>query len=58
MIFIDVEHKKPTDTNIPGWIPWTKAQWDDWLAKSKKLVTEMAEQLRHGSHSASAEGEP
>lgn len=43
MIFIDLEHKKPTDTNIPGWIPWTKAQWDDWLAKSKKLVTEMAE---------------
>jgi len=42
MIFIDLEHKKPTDTNIPGWTPWTKAQWDDWLAKSAQLVAEMA----------------
>ena len=42
MIFIDLEHKKPTDTNIPGWIPWTQARWDAWLAKSKQLVAEMA----------------
>lgn len=42
MIFIDLEHKKPTDTNIPGWPPWTKAQWDDWLATSAQLVAEMA----------------
>lgn len=42
MIFIDLEHKKPTDTNIAGWTPWTQAQWDAWLAKSKQLVAEMA----------------
>ncbi|AYH44516.1 hypothetical protein [Azoarcus sp. DN11] len=42
MIFIDLENKKPTDTNIPGWTPWTQAQWDAWLAKSKQLVADMA----------------
>lgn len=42
MIFIDLEHKKPTDTNIPSWTPWTQARWDAWLAKSKQLVAEMA----------------
>lgn len=42
MIFIDLEHKKPTDTDIPGWVPWTQEQWNAWLAKSKQLVTDMA----------------
>jgi uncharacterized protein (TIGR02646 family) len=42
MIFIDLEHKKPTGTNITGWTPWTQARWDAWLAKSKQLVAEMA----------------
>ena len=42
MIFIDLEHKRPTDTNIEGWTPWTQAQWDAWLAKSKQLFDEMA----------------
>ncbi|KVN56069.1 MULTISPECIES: hypothetical protein [Burkholderia cepacia complex] len=42
MIFIDLEHKKPTDADIPGWAPWTQAQWDAWLVKSRRLVTDMA----------------
>lgn len=42
MIFIDLENKKPTDTDIPGWTPWTQAQWDAWLLKSQQLVEQMA----------------
>ena len=42
MIFIDLENKLPTDTNIPNWIPWTQAQWAAWLAKSAELLTELA----------------
>lgn len=42
MIFIDLEHKRPTDNNIPGWTPWPQAQWDAWLAKSARLVADMA----------------
>jgi uncharacterized protein (TIGR02646 family) len=42
VIFIDLEHKKPTDEDIPGWVPWTQAQWGAWLAKSRQLVTDMA----------------
>lgn len=42
MIFIDLEHKLPTDTDIPGWTPWTKVEWESWLAKSKQLVAELA----------------
>ncbi|NMH65466.1 hypothetical protein [Shewanella salipaludis] len=42
MIFIDLENKKPTDTDIPNWAPWSQAQWDAWLAKSNQLVAELA----------------
>jgi uncharacterized protein (TIGR02646 family) len=42
VIWIDLEHKRPTDTDIPGWTPWTQAQWNAWLAKSQQLVVEMA----------------
>lgn len=42
MIWIDLEHKLPTDTNIPGWVPWTEAQWQVWLAKSSQLVIDLA----------------
>lgn len=42
MIWIDLEHKRPTDTNIPGWTPWTLDQWNAWLAKSKQLVADLA----------------
>lgn len=42
MIFIDLENKLPTDSDIPNWTPWTQAQWDAWLAKSEQIVTELA----------------
>ncbi|TQM92383.1 hypothetical protein [Roseinatronobacter monicus] len=42
MIWIDLEHKLPTDTDIPGWEPWTQVQWDDWLARSAQLLNDMA----------------
>lgn len=42
MIWIDLEHKRPTDTDIPGWIPWTQEQWNTWLAKSAQLIAELA----------------
>lgn len=42
MIFIDLEHKSPTDVDIPGWTPWTQARWDTWLARSQELVDQLA----------------
>ena len=42
MIWIDLEHKRPTDTDIPSWTPWAKPQWDAWLGKSKQLVADLA----------------
>ncbi len=42
MIWIDLEHKRPTDPNIPNWVPWTQVQWDAWLAKSAQLVADLA----------------
>ncbi|EMM7670207.1 hypothetical protein RVX72_003546 [Citrobacter freundii] len=42
MIWIDLEHKRPTDANIPNWVPWTQAKWDAWLAKSAQLVAALA----------------
>lgn len=50
MIFIDLEHKKPTDTDIPNWAPWTQEQWDAWLAKSTQLVNDMAALEAAGKH--------
>lgn len=42
MIWIDLEHKLPTNADIPGWTPWTQAQWDAWLVESQRLVGELA----------------
>ena len=42
MIWIDLEHKRPTDTDIPNWTPWTQVQWAAWLAKSAQLVADLA----------------
>ncbi len=42
MIWIDLEHKLPTDADIPNWAPWTQPQWDAWLAESDRLVNELA----------------
>lgn len=42
MIFIDLEHKLPTDADIPGWTPWTPAEWQRWLERSRQLVGDLA----------------
>ncbi|HEY1576755.1 MAG TPA: hypothetical protein VGF82_06775 [Terracidiphilus sp.] len=42
MIWIDLEHKLPTDADIPGWTPWTHEQWDRWLTKSRDLRNQLA----------------
>jgi uncharacterized protein (TIGR02646 family) len=42
MIWIDLEHKLPTDTDIPDWQAWPKAKWEAWLAESQRLVGELA----------------
>ncbi|BEH09843.1 hypothetical protein GSUET_14550 [Geobacter sulfurreducens subsp. ethanolicus] len=42
MIWIDLKNKLPTDTDIPGWTPWSRDKWDAWLAKSAQLVGELA----------------
>lgn len=42
MIWIDLEHNLPTDTNIPKWTPWPQERWDAWLAKSAQLVAQLA----------------
>jgi hypothetical protein len=41
MIWIDLESHLPTDSNIPGWIPWTAEQWQAWLAESNRLSAEL-----------------
>ena len=48
MIWIDLEHKRPTDNDIPRWEPWTQDQWDKWLAESKRLVGELAKLHKEG----------
>lgn len=41
MIWIDLEHKLPTDTDIQGWAPWTQAQWAAWLTESQRFVADL-----------------
>lgn len=42
MIFIDLEHKLPTDGDLPPAIRWSQADWSSWLAESTRLVAELA----------------
>jgi hypothetical protein len=42
MIWIDLEHKRPTDVDLPPDIRWSQLDWDAWLAKSKQLVDTLA----------------
>lgn len=42
MIFIDLEHKLPTDADLPPDIRWSQTNWDAWLADSARLVKELA----------------
>lgn len=42
MIWIDLEHKLPTDADIPGWTAWSQERWNAWLEKSNQLVERLA----------------
>ncbi|MBM9614892.1 hypothetical protein JWJ90_11415 [Desulfobulbus rhabdoformis] len=42
MIWIDLEHKLPTDSDIPEWTPWTREKWQAWMDKSQQLVDQLA----------------
>src|SRR5579872_6655406 len=42
MIWIDLEHRLPTDTDIPDWSAWSKGKWDAWLKRSEELVQALA----------------
>ncbi|MFB2851443.1 hypothetical protein [Aeromonas veronii] len=41
MIFIDLEHKLPTDADLPPDIRWKNADWDTWLRESERLINEL-----------------
>lgn len=41
MRWIDFENKRPTDTDIPGWTPWTNQAWRAWQAESTRLLGEL-----------------
>jgi hypothetical protein len=43
MMWIDLENRKPTDTDIPGWEAWSQQKWDEWLAEAARLVARLAE---------------
>jgi Rad3-related DNA helicase len=42
VIFIDLEHKLPTDADLPDKIRWSTKDWNDWINKSNELVNELA----------------
>lgn len=42
MIWIDLENRLPTDTDIPGWTAWSQERWGSWLQRSQGLVSELA----------------
>jgi hypothetical protein len=52
VIFIDLERRLPTDTDIPGWTAWPQTKWDAWLAESKRLVSELAALEAAGNRAA------
>ena len=41
MRWVDFENKKPTDTGIPGWKPWTDEEWKVWLTTSEKYLQDL-----------------
>lgn len=42
MIYIDLENKLPTDTDIPGWVPWSQTKWEQWKLDSERYLKIMA----------------
>jgi len=57
MRWINYKHRKPTDKDIPGWNPWTKAQWDGWLKESARLNGEV-KALNTATRKLAAAGKP
>ncbi|WP_394233602.1 hypothetical protein [Pseudomonas anguilliseptica] len=43
MIWIDLENRRPTDTDIPDWQAWSQEKWDNWLQRSTELAKALAE---------------
>lgn len=41
MIWIDLEHRLPTDADILNWDPWPQARWQAWLDESARLGQEL-----------------
>lgn len=42
MIFVDLQNKLPTDTDIPGWNAWSQQKWNEWSSKSSRLLRIMS----------------
>jgi hypothetical protein len=42
MRHIDFTNKTPMDSGLPGWTPWSRNLWDEWLQKSADLHQEAA----------------
>lgn len=42
MIWIDLENRLPTDTNIPGWTAWSQDKWEKWLDDACSLTAQLA----------------
>ncbi|MDD5578774.1 MAG: hypothetical protein PHY16_05760 [Methylobacter sp.] len=49
MIFIDLENRLLTDTDIADWTPWSKSEWE------KLRVTETVKRLKLNEHEPLAE---
>lgn len=52
MIWIDLENRRPTDTDITKWPPWSDATWQAWLTESERLSTELERLQKTGDISA------
>ena len=40
MIWINLEDKLPTDSDINGWEPWSQEKWEKWKDESERLHRE------------------
>ena len=43
MIWINLEDKLPTDSDINGWKPWSKEEWQEWKDESERLNKRLQE---------------
>lgn len=42
MIWIDLEHRLPTDNDIPNWEAWSQERWEAWKGKSDQLAADLS----------------